>query len=74
MYDINMQMLSLTSSDLMFCLYSFSDNQVSINKIESKLGGFSIRQLIRPNKKVCVFPVSRPSLFFPSDPRTFYCV
>ena len=30
--------------------------------------------LFRPNKKVCVFPVYRPSLFFPSDPKTFYCV
>ena len=29
---------------------------------------------IRPNKKVCVFPVSRSSLFFSSDPKTFYCV
>ena len=33
----------------------------------------SVKQM-RPNKKVGVFPVSRPSLFFPSDPKTFYCV
>ena len=30
--------------------------------------------VIRTNKKVCVFPVSRPSLFIPSNPKTFYCV
>ena len=34
----------------------------------------SVSHMVRPNKKVCVFLVSRPSLFFPSDPKTFYCV
>ena len=26
---------------------------------------------IRPKKKICVFPVTRPTLFFPSDPKVF---
>ena len=30
--------------------------------------------LIRPNKKIPLFPVSRPSLIFTPDPNTFYCI
>ena len=26
---------------------------------------------IRPKKKICVFPVTRPTLIFPSDPKVF---
>ena len=26
---------------------------------------------IRPKKEICVFPVTRPTLFFPSDPKVF---
>ena len=27
--------------------------------------------LIGPKKKICVFPVTRPTLIFPSDPKVF---
>ena len=27
--------------------------------------------ILRPKKKICVFPVTRPTLFFPSDPKVF---
>ena len=26
---------------------------------------------LRPKKKICVFPVTRPTLIFPSDPKVF---
>ena len=26
---------------------------------------------IRPKKNICVFPVTRPTLIFPSDPKVF---
>ena len=26
---------------------------------------------VRPKKKICVFPVTRPTLIFPSDPKVF---
>ena len=29
----------------------------------------SIIFLVRPKKEICVFPVTRPTLFFPSDPK-----
>ena len=27
--------------------------------------------MLRPKKKICVFPVTRPTLIFPSDPKVF---
>ena len=27
--------------------------------------------LVRPKKNICVFPVTRPTLIFPSDPKVF---
>ena len=27
--------------------------------------------IIRPKKNICVFPVTRPTLIFPSDPKVF---
>ena len=30
-----------------------------------------VPRMIRPKKKICVFPVTRPTLIFPSDPNVF---
>ena len=31
----------------------------------------SQKNLLRPKKEICVFPVTRPTLIFPSDPKVF---
>ena len=32
---------------------------------------FHVIHIIRQKKKICVFPVTRPTLIFPSDPKVF---
>ena len=54
-----------------FC-FAFDNMLQDLNsKISFDLG--ALNSTIRPNK-VCVFPVSWLSLFFPSDSKTYYCV
>ena len=44
----------------------FYQNQMNLN-----MGLRTLPFCVRPKKKICVFPVTRPTLIFPSDPKVF---